>query len=267
LNNWFEIALEETRMRGSVSLITLRTFFVVGGMLCVMYAPAHADSLIAEIAEYRDDIVHQAGQQMLMVAAAGLLSISVAVPLGIFLSRPAVRRYAGTLMQVVNVGQAVPKLALLALAMSVLGIGVLPSIFGLWVASILPIALNTFAGLRAVPDALIEAATGMGMTPRQILWRVELPNALYVIFAGIRTALSIAVGTAPLAFLVGGGGLGQLIFTGIELNDFPMLLAGAIPTALLAICTDTLLGLMQQYLVSRGVRPVEQPQAAAYGTP
>jgi osmoprotectant transport system permease protein len=95
----------------------------------------------------------------------------------------------------------------------------------------------------------------MGMRPMQILWRVELPNALYVIFAGIRTALAITVGTAPLAFLVGGGGLGELIFTGIDLNDFGMLLAGAIPTALLAICTDAIVGQMQLRLVSPGITP------------
>ncbi len=137
--------------------------------------------------------------------------------------------------------------------MSVLGIGRWPSIFALWVATLLPIVLNTLEGLRAVPRALIEAATGMGMTPAQVLWRVELPNALYVIFAGIRTALAITVGTAPLAFLVGGGGLGELIFTGIDMNDFSMLLAGAIPTAVLAVLTDVLVGQMQVHLVSRGV--------------
>jgi osmoprotectant transport system permease protein len=95
----------------------------------------------------------------------------------------------------------------------------------------------------------------MGMTSTQILLRVELPNALYVIFAGIRTALAITVGTAPLAFLVGGGGLGELIFTGIDLNDFTMLLAGAIPTALLAVATDAAVGFVQKSVVSRGVRP------------
>jgi osmoprotectant transport system permease protein len=154
-----------------------------------------------------------------------------------------------------NAGQAVPKLALLALAMSLLGIGAKPAIFGLWVATLLPIAMNTYEGLRAVPPTLIDAATGIGMTRRQILWRVEMPNAMYVIFAGLRTALAITVGTAPLAFLVGGGGLGELIFTGIDLNDFPMLLAGAIPTAALAIATDMLVAQMQLRLVPRGVNP------------
>jgi osmoprotectant transport system permease protein len=224
---------------------------------CTAPALAHADNLLASIGQYRSDIIYQSIQQMTMVAIAGGLAIVVAVPLGIYLSRATGKqaRVAQAVLQTVNMGQAVPKLALLALAMSVLGIGRWPSVFGLWVATLLPIVLNTLEGLRAVPPALIEAATGMGMTPTQILLRVELPNALYVIFAGIRTALAITVGTAPLAFLVGGGGLGELIFTGIDMNDFSMLLAGAIPTALLAILTDLLIGQMQAHLVSHGVNP------------
>ena len=92
------------------------------------------------------------------------------------------------------------------------------------------------------------------MTPRETLWKVEIPNAMNVIFAGIRTALAINVGTAPLAFLVGGGGLGELIFTGIDLNDFGMMLAGAAATALLAIAVDLGCGLIQNIAVSRGLR-------------
>ncbi|MFT4065437.1 ABC transporter permease [Paraburkholderia sp.] len=224
-------------------------------MLALACTGARADNWWSGIAEYRGDIAYQSVQMMVMVAIAGVLAIAVAVPAGIYLSRPSQRHGAAVVMQTLNVGQAIPKLALLALAMSAIGIGPVPAIFGLWVATLLPIALNTYEGLRAVPRPLIEAATGMGMTPLQILWRVELPNALYVIFAGIRTALAITVGTAPLAFLIGGGGLGELIFTGIDMNDFTMLLAGAIPTALLAILTDACVGQMQRRLVSPGVTP------------
>jgi osmoprotectant transport system permease protein len=237
----------------------MKTAYRIGAALALTSvftaSTARADNWLSAIGQYRSDIIYQSIQQMTMVAIAGALAIVVAVPLGIYLSRSEHGHAANAVMQTLNVGQAVPKLALLALAMSAMGIGRVPSIFALWVATLLPIALNTHEGLRAVPRALIEAATGMGMTPRQILWRVELPNALYVIFAGVRTALAITVGTAPLAFLVGGGGLGELIFTGIDLNDFTMLLAGAIPTALLAILTDALVGQMQLRLVSRGVNP------------
>lgn len=208
-----------------------------------------------EVTFYWDDVAYLSVQHLQLVAISGALALLIALPLGIWMSRPANRRYALAVMQVLNVGQAVPKLALLALAMSFVGLGAPAAIFGLWVATLLPVAVNTYEGLRAVPPQLIEAAEAMGMTPRQILWRVEVPNALYVIFAGIRTALAINVGTAPLAFLVGGGGLGELIFTGIDLNDIGMMLAGAIATAVLAIGADFACGLLQNWCVSRGVKP------------
>lgn len=241
--------------RGTYQGVTGSARAAVGLLLAATCAQARADGWWSSVAQYRGDIVYQSIQMMVMVAIAGALAIVVAVPAGIYLSRPLQRRGAAIVMQTLNVGQAIPKLALLALAMSVMGIGSVPAIFGLWVATLLPIALNTYEGLRAVPRSLIEAATGMGMTPLQILWRVELPNALYIIFAGVRTALAITVGTAPLAFLIGGGGLGELIFTGIDLNDFGMLLAGAVPTALLAVLTDAFVGQLQRHLVSRGVNP------------
>ena len=172
------------------------------------------------------------------------------------LTRPRFRRYGDIALQVLNIGATIPTLAVLALSMSVLGIGDRPAIFGLFVATLLPIVANTLAGIRAVPPYLIEAAHGMGMSTRQILWQVELPNAMFVIYAGIRTALAINVGTVPLAFLIGGGGLGELIFSGIALNEFGMMLAGAIPTALLAILVDFIMGQFQLWTIPRGVNPL-----------
>ncbi|HMG51258.1 MAG TPA: ABC transporter permease [Inquilinus sp.] len=190
---------------------------------------------------------------LLLAAAAGLWWVSSDTP-GEILSYHEDIVFLGV-QHIELVGWA-GGLAILALSMTVLGIGTVPSIFGLWAATLLPIVRNTYAGLRNVPTPLLEAARGMGMTPAQVFWRVELPNALFVIFGGIRTALSICVGTAPLAFLIGAGGLGELIFTGIALNDLPMMLAGAIPTALLAILTDFLVGRLQVHLVPRGINPL-----------
>jgi osmoprotectant transport system permease protein len=233
-----------------------RKGIAAGAGLLALIAPAHAGGMFAEILSYEQDILFLSKQQMSMVAIAGVLAIVISIPLGIWLSRPHMRKNAEIVMQALNVGQAIPKLALLAIAMSILGIGPFPAIFGLWVATILPIARNTYEGFAAVPPHLIEAATAMGMTPRQIIWRIELPNALYVIFAGVRTALAITVGTAPLSFLIGGGGLGELIFTGIDLNQMGMMLAGAIPTAVLAILTDAFVGQLQYWMVSKGVNPL-----------
>ena len=212
--------------------------------------------VIEQIRVYWDDIVFLVQQHIFLVVVSGALAIAVGVPIGVWLSRPGMRNMADTVMQGLNVGTTIPTLALLALSMSFLGIGTVPAIFGLFVASLLPIARNAYAGMLAVPGALLEAANGMGMRPAQILLRVELPNALFVIFAGIRTALAINVGTAPLAFLIGGGGLGELIFTGIDLMDTGMLLAGAIPTALLAVLVDFLVGQAQYWLIPRGVNPL-----------
>lgn len=215
-----------------------------------------ASGLIGQMAYYWEDIVYLTEQHVILVLASGTAAICVGVPVGIWLSRPSMARAAETIMQIFNIGTTIPTLAVIALSMTLLGIGFAPAFFGLFVASLLPIVRNTYAGLLAVPAHLKEAAHGMGMTPAQILFRVELPNALFVIFSGIRTALAINVGTTPLAFLIGGGGLGELIFTGIDLMDTGMLLAGAIPTAALAVLVDFLVGQAQLWLIPKGVNPL-----------
>lgn len=228
------------------------------GVIAVFALGAYAQSsgLVEEFIQQWGDIVYLGRQHMELVAISGALAILTGIPLGIWLTRPALRRVAESMMQGLNVGSTIPTLAVLALSMSVLGIGTIPSVFGLWLVSLLPIVRNTYIGILAVPPALIEASTGMGMTQRQILWRVQLPNALFVIFAGIRTALAINVGTVPLVFLIGGGGLGELIFTGIALDQTAMMLAGAIPTAMLAVITDFVIGQIQYWMVPRGVNPL-----------
>jgi osmoprotectant transport system permease protein len=212
--------------------------------------------LLEQILPYQEDIVYLTRQHVVLVLTSGGAAILVGIPVGIWLSRPSMGRHAESVMQIFNIGTTIPTLAVIALSMTLLGIGFAPAFFGLFIASLLPIVRNTYTGLLAVPAHLTEAATGMGMTPSQILRRVELPNALYVIFSGVRTALSINVGTTPLAFLIGGGGLGELIFTGIDLMDTGMLLAGAVPTALLAVLVDFTMAQGQLYLVTKGVNPL-----------
>ena len=239
-------------VRGGSSVATWLGL-IVAFALGVLFS---ASGLLADLQTYWPDIEFLAVQHIELVAISGSLAIVAGIGLGIFLSRPFMHRFAEPAMQVLNVGTTIPTLAILALSMSFLGIGTTPAIFALFIASLLPIVRNTYAGLRAVPAHLKEAANGMGMSARTQLIRVELPNALYVMFAGIRTALTINVGTVPLAFLIGGGGLGELIFTGIALNDFGMMLAGAIPTALLAILTDFIVAQFQFWAIPRGVNPL-----------
>jgi len=204
---------------------------------------------------FRKDIVYLTWQHLELVAWASGLAVIVGVTVGAVLSRPIFGRISEVILQVFNLGTTIPTLAILALSMTLMGIGMVPAVFGLWAHTLLPIVRNTYTGLKETPAHLIDAARGMGMTATQIFFGVEFPNALYVIMGGIRTALAICVGTAPLAFLIGAGGLGELIFTGIALNDMPMLLAGAIPTALLAVLTDFVVARLQIWVVPRGISP------------
>jgi len=215
-----------------------------------------ASGLADDILRYRKDIVYLTKQHLFLVAISGSAAIVTGVGIGIWLSRPWMARWADGAIQAVNMLTSIPTLGKLALMMSFLGIGPLPAIVGLWIATLLPIIRNTYEGIRAVPTHMVDAARGMGMGPSAILTRIELPNALFVIFAGLRTAMAVNVGTAPIAFLIGGGGLGELIFTGIDLQQHGMMLAGAIPTALLAVAVDFLFGQAQYWLVPRGVNPL-----------
>jgi len=205
-----------------------------------------APELVAELASYAPDLAVLGRQHLLLVGLSAGLAIATGVPLGILLSRPRFIGVAEAVMQLLNVGTTVPTLAVLALSMSALGIGMLPAVFALWLATLLPIVRNTYAGLRGVPLHLLDAASGMGMAPLGRLRRVELPVAAPVIFAGIRTAVTVNIGTAPLASLIGAGGLGDLIFAGIQLYDPAMMLAGALATAFLALAADAGLAALQR---------------------
>ncbi|RZT42781.1 ABC transporter permease [Cupriavidus agavae] len=206
------------------------------------------------IRQYQDRLFYDVADHLRLVAISMTLALLTGVPAGIALSRPCMRRWADKLMQVFNIGNTVPSLAVLALALAVLGIGERPAVLALWLASLLPIVRNTYEGLRTVSPALKEAARGIGMTPCQRLLRVELPNALPVILAGVRISLVINVGTVPLSFLIGANSLGELIFPGIYLNNQPLLLLGAAATALLALALDALFATAGHvYLRRRGL--------------
>ncbi len=209
---------------------------------------------LGELVSYGPDLWVLAQRHLFLVGVSMGLAVLVGVPLGILLSRSALRRVAEAAMQALNVGATVPTLAVLALSMSVLGIGIAPAIFGLWLATLLPVVRNTYAGLTALPPALLDAADGMGMTGGQRLRRVELPNAMPVIFAGIRTGATVNIGTAPLASLIGAGGFGDLIFAGIQLYDPIMMLAGALATAALALVVDGVLASIQRGFAAGGRR-------------
>lgn len=185
---------------------------------------------------------------LLLVIISSFFAIITALPLGILISRPRFKRLGVVVENMVNIAQTVPSLAVLALVFTVLGWGFNTAIFALWLYSLLPILRNTYAGLQSVSPSILEAARGMGMTPWRIIRLIELPLAVPVIMAGIRTAVVINVGTATLASFIAGGGLGDLIVTGIAVQRMELVMSGAILSALMAILFDHLLGQMEAAL-------------------
>ena len=176
------------------------------------------------------------GVHLKLTFTALLLACLVAIPTALILARH--DRVARGLLYVTGLIQTIPALALLALLIPLVGLGQTPAIIALFLYSLLPIVRNTLTGIFGVDPLLKEVATGMGLTPNQQLWKVELPLAAPTILAGIKTAAIISIGTATLAAFVGAGGLGEPIITGLTLNDHSLILQGAIPAALLAVIVE-----------------------------
>lgn len=208
---------------------------------------------ISTIEHYREDLLFYLQAHLILVLVSMFAALLVGIPAGVALSRPSMVKRAERFMQIFNIGNTIPPLAVLAIALGILGIGSGPAIFALFLASLLPIVRNTYEGLKNVQGSLKEAATGIGMTPRQVLFKVELPNAVPIMVGGVRVALAINVGTAPLAFLIGANSLGSLIFPGIALNNQPQLLLGAACTALLALILDGIVTLISRLWLERGL--------------
>ncbi|MCY7349405.1 MAG: ABC transporter permease/substrate-binding protein [Cytophagaceae bacterium] len=195
------------------------------------------------IREHADKLLAQTLTHIGLTFLSLLLALVIGLPVGILITRR--KKVAALVLGLTSVLQTIPSIALLGFLIPLVGIGVGPALLALFLYALLPIVRNAYVGISEVSPVLREAALGMGMTDFQVLTRLELPLALPVIFAGIRTATVINVGVATLAAYVGGGGLGEFIFGGIALNNTAMILAGAIPAALLAILFDFLLAKLQ----------------------
>ncbi len=182
-----------------------------------------------------------------------LLVVLIAIPVGIFITRPAFKRFAPPILGFANAGQAAPAFGLLVLFAGFFGTGTRTAIVALLVIALLPVLRNTMVGLQQVDQAVIEAGRGMGLSKRQALFGIELPLAVPIILAGIRTALVINVGTATLAVLIGAGGLGASIISGLQLRrDAAVFIAGAMVAAL-ALLIDFLAALAERYLRPKGI--------------
>ncbi|WP_409239337.1 ABC transporter permease [Streptomyces sp. PA5.6] len=192
-------------------------------------------------------------QHIELTAISTFFVLIIAIPLGILLTRKRLRKGAPVAMAVANIGQATPAIGLLALLVIWLGIGEKAALIGIIIYAVLPVLSNTIAGLKANDPTLIEAARGIGMSPLGVLSKVELPLAVPLILAGVRTALVLNVGTATLATFGGGGGLGDLITTGMTNQRMPVLMLGSILTIALALLVDWLASLAELLLRPRGL--------------
>lgn len=198
------------------------------------------------------EVVGLVGEHLLLVLVSTSIAVAIGVPLGILLTRrPAWR---GPVLGLANVFQTIPSLALFGFLIPLPflgGIGARTAIVALVVYALLPIVRNTYVGISGIDPAVREAARGMGMTDGELLRIVELPLSAGVILAGIRVATVVGVGTATIAAAIGAGGLGVYIFRGVAVVDNTLILAGAVPAALLALGADGLLGMLERRFVWR----------------
>jgi len=206
-------------------------------------------SLLQFFAQQYVEIFSRTLEHLWLVAAAMSVAVLIGLPLGIALvRRRALRRWV---LGAANVIQTIPSLALFGFLIPLPllgGIGASTAIVALALYALLPILRNTYTGIAGVDPAVLESARAMGMTPRQTLWQVELPLSMGVILAGVRTATVITIGVATIAAAIGAGGLGVFIFRGVAMASNAVILAGAIPAALLAVAADLLLGLLERRL-------------------
>ena len=192
-------------------------------------------------------VLEQFWRHFLISVCGVLLASAVAIPTGFLIARRG--RLARWVVGAANVIQTVPSLALMSILMLGLGLGARTVIATVLLYSLLPIVRNTCAGIRGIPPQVLDSARGMGMTVLQTVLRVELPLALSVIMAGVRNALVVAVGVTTIGTFIGAGGLGDIISRGVNVaNGSAIIVAGALPTALMAVCADIVLGLLERGL-------------------
>lgn len=201
---------------------------------------------------HKREVAMLTGEHLWLVGVAMLLAIAVGVPLGILLTRrPKLKTFV---LGSTNVIQTIPSLALFGMLLPLPWLGARVdrlAILALALYALLPVVRNTYVGITGISEPVREAAVAMGLTSRQLLWHVELPLASPVILAGIRVATVITIGVATIAAAIGAGGLGEFIFRGIAMVDNGVILAGAIPAAIMALLADFLLGGVEKFLARR----------------
>jgi osmoprotectant transport system permease protein len=214
------------------------------------------DTLVQFLNEYGGEMLVKTWEHLYISLIAAGLGILIAVPLGVLLTR--FPKGANLVMGILGVIQTVPSFAILAFFIPLLGVGKVPAIIALFFYSVLPILRNTYTGVNGVKRSLLEAGRGMGMTGWEQVRYVELPLAVPVIMAGIRLSTVYLIGWATLASYIGAGGLGDYIFSGLNLYQPEFILAGAIPVTILALLTDLLLGKIENWVTPTGLKKVKE---------
>ncbi|CAM3970610.1 MULTISPECIES: choline ABC transporter permease OpuBB [Bacillus] len=202
------------------------------------------------------ELLYKTYEHITISLIAVILGVLVAVPLGVVLTR--MKKGAGTIIGIVNIIQTLPSLAILAFFIPLLGVGKVPAIVALFFYSVLPILRNTYTGIRGVNKNLLESGKGIGMTPTEQVRLVELPLAAPVIMAGIRTSTIYLIGWATLASFIGGGGLGDYIFIGLNLYQPEYIIGGAVPVTILAIVIDYVLAVAERKLTPAGMQRLNE---------
>lgn len=203
------------------------------------------------LSNYGSTLVSAFGEHIFLSVISLSLGILFAVPLGIFLSQT--DRLASVIMGIAGVLQTIPTLALLALMVPLFGVGKIPAIIALFIYSLLPILRNTYLGMNGVDPMVVDAAKAMGMTRIEVIQKIQLPLAIPVIMAGIRLSAVYVIAWTTIAAYIGGGGLGEVIFNGLELFRSDLILAGTIPVIILAILTDLLAGRIEKILTPQTI--------------
>jgi osmoprotectant transport system permease protein len=229
-----------TPLSERLDLIVSPIFAVILGLIgTAVWLYSDIDSITEDILAL-EKLQRQLGETLVLGFSSSILVILVAIPLGIVVTRKGFPRLKNFLVDTLGLAQALPAYGLIVIFFSFMGAGITTVIFALATFSLLPVLRNTIVGLEQVDKSVIDAGRGMGYTSRQILMKIELPLSVEVIIAGIRTAIVINVGMSALAFLVGGGGLGETINSGLKLDRGPAILIGAVMVAILALVFDFL---------------------------
>jgi len=201
-----------------------------------------------------DRIISALEVHILIFSVSLTFSIIIGISISIFVTQEGRKKIGRIILSVMGAAQSVPSLAIIALIFIFIGIGVKPAIIALIIYSLVPIIFNTTSGILSVRQNIIEAGRGMGLTQNQLLWKVKIPIALPVIMGGIRSSATIIIGSATVAAVIGGGGLGDFIFIGLRMHKPEMLISGAVTVSLLAIIVDYIIAKIEKKVVSKGLQ-------------